>query len=123
LFAHVTPAFPDGRLSTHPTSGTGIEPGTNGKDAVMSAPNTVPRLSAATLPTLRPDIDLPRYDRAQVQVGIVHFGVGGFHRAHQATYLHRLMQHGEALDYGICGVGLLPGDARMRDVLHAQDGL
>ena len=89
----------------------------------MSAANTIPQLSAATLPELDPDIDVPRYDRAQLQVGIVHFGVGGFHRAHQATYLHRLMQRGEALDYGICGVGLLPGDARMRDVLHAQDGL
>ncbi|WP_375496826.1 mannitol dehydrogenase family protein [uncultured Jatrophihabitans sp.] len=89
----------------------------------MTASNTVPQLSAASLPELAPDIDAPCYDRTKVQVGIVHFGVGGFHRAHQATYLHRLMQRGQALDYGICGVGLLAGDARMRDVLHSQDGL
>ena len=40
-----------------------------------------------------------------VTTGIVHFGVGGFHRAHQAMYLDRLMDTGEALDWGICGVG------------------
>jgi mannitol 2-dehydrogenase len=56
-------------------------------------------------------------------VGIVHIGVGGFHRAHEAMYLDRLMNEGRALDWGICGLGLLPGDARMRDALVAQDGL
>jgi mannitol 2-dehydrogenase len=53
----------------------------------------------------------------------VHFGVGGFHRAHQAMYLDSLMNDGTALDWGITGVGLLPGDRRMHDVLHAQDCL
>ena len=53
----------------------------------------------------------------------MHFGVGGFHRAHQAMYLDTLMNHGKALDWGITGVGLLPGDKRMHDVLHAQDCL
>src|SRR5947209_7944266 len=89
----------------------------------MSAERDVPRLAAAVLPQLRPGVGRPGYARSAVRVGIVHFGVGGFHRAHQAHYLHRLMQGGEALDFGICGVGLLPGDARMRDVLQAQDGL
>ncbi len=55
--------------------------------------------------------------------GIVHFGVGGFHRAHEAMYLDRLMDTGEGLDWGICGVGVMPFDLRMRDVLTAQDGL
>ena len=53
----------------------------------------------------------------------MHFGVGGFHRAHQAMYVDALMNDGQALDWGITGVGLLPGDRRMHDVLHAQDCL
>ncbi len=66
---------------------------------------------------------VPSYDRGAVTAGIVHLGVGAFHRAHQASYLDRLMNRGQALDWGICGVGVLPGDARMRDALAAQDGL
>jgi mannitol 2-dehydrogenase len=58
-----------------------------------------------------------------VRIGIVHFGVGGFHRAHQAMYVDRLMNEGVALDWGICGVGVMPGDRRMAEVLAAQDGL
>lgn len=65
----------------------------------------------------------PTYDRSAVTTGIVHFGFGNFHRAHQAMYLDRLMSRGEALDWGICGVGLLPADARMRDAMGAQDNL
>lgn len=55
--------------------------------------------------------------------GIVHFGVGGFHRAHEAMYVDRLLSQGKAQDWGICGVGLLPNDARMRDVMREQDCL
>jgi mannitol 2-dehydrogenase len=68
-------------------------------------------------------VEVPTYDRSQVTTGIVHFGVGGFHRAHQAMYLDTLMNQGEAFEWGITGVGLLPGDKRMHDVLHAQDCL
>jgi mannitol 2-dehydrogenase len=81
----------------------------------------MPPLDAATLDSL--SIPTPAYDRSTVTAGIVHFGVGGFHRAHQAMYLDRLMQAGEGLDWGICGVGVMPFDLRMRDVLAAQDGL
>ncbi|MFI2364754.1 mannitol dehydrogenase family protein [Promicromonospora sp. NPDC019610] len=70
-----------------------------------------------------PAVSLPPYDRAGVRVGIVHLGVGGFHRAHQALAVDELLRRGEARDWGICGVGLLPGDAAMRDALRAQDGL
>ena len=70
-----------------------------------------------------PAVSLPPYDRTGVRVGIVHLGVGGFHRAHQALAVDELLRRGEARDWGICGVGLLPGDAAMRDALHAQDGL
>ena len=68
-------------------------------------------------------IPAPSYDRSDATVGIVHFGVGNFHRAHQAMYLDRLMEQGEGLDWGICGVGVLPHDAAMRDAMRAQDCL
>ena len=80
-------------------------------------------LSTGTLGSLDGDVQVPTYDRGAATVGIVHVGVGGFHRAHEAMYVDRLMEQGEALDWGICGVGVLPGDRRMRDVLTAQDGL
>jgi len=66
---------------------------------------------------------LPDYDRNAITTGIVHFGLGNFHRAHQAMYLDRLMSQGKALDWGICGVGVMPSDQRMRDVMKAQEGL
>jgi mannitol 2-dehydrogenase len=65
----------------------------------------------------------PTYDRDAVRTGIVHIGVGAFHRAHQALYLDRLMEAGGSLDWGICGVGVLASDAAMRDALHDQDCL
>jgi mannitol 2-dehydrogenase len=68
-------------------------------------------------------VPVPEYDRSRVRTGIVHIGVGAFHRAHQAMYVDRLLSAGSAQDWGICGVGVLPADARMRDVLGRQDGL
>jgi mannitol 2-dehydrogenase len=53
----------------------------------------------------------------------VHIGVGNFHRAHQAWYLHRLMQEGAAQDWAIVGAGVRPYDAAMREKLLAQDCL
>ena len=80
-------------------------------------------LSAATLSSLPVEVPRPAYDRDRVSIGIVHIGVGGFHRAHQAMYLDRLMNDGQALDWGICGVGVMPSDRRMAEVMAAQDGL
>ncbi|MCW2713872.1 MAG: mannitol dehydrogenase-like protein [Frankiales bacterium] len=82
-------------------------------------PDGVP-LRAATVADL--PLPQPSYDRSQVTVGIVHLGVGGFHRAHEAVFVDRLLSAG-ATDWGICGVGTQPADRRMRDVLRAQDGL
>ncbi|MBJ8347152.1 mannitol dehydrogenase family protein [Antrihabitans sp. YC2-6] len=65
----------------------------------------------------------PTYDRDKVEVGIVHFGVGGFHRAHQAMYVDRLLEKGLARDWGICGVGVMPADRKMKEVMESQDGL
>ncbi|WP_382308595.1 mannitol dehydrogenase family protein [Herbiconiux sp. UC225_62] len=62
-----------------------------------------------------------RFDRAAVTPGILHFGFGAFHRAHQAAYLNALMNEGLALDWGIVGVNVLPQDQRMHEVMLAQD--
>src|SRR5690606_4782929 len=77
----------------------------------------------ATQPPARDGaVGLPPYDRTGLHAGIVHLGVGGFHRAHQALALDELLRRGEARDWAICGVGLLPGDSAMRDALVPQDG-
>jgi mannitol 2-dehydrogenase len=81
----------------------------------------VPSLNQANLASL--SVPTPQYDRSAVTTGIVHFGVGGFHRAHQAMYLDRLMNDGKALDWGICGVGVMPFDAKMKQVMDQQDCL
>jgi mannitol 2-dehydrogenase len=88
----------------------------------MSDPVPQP-LNARTLAYWRERVPAPAYDRDLVTPGVVHFGVGGFHRAHQAMYLDRLMNEGQALDWGICGVGVMPADRKMKEVLEAQDGL
>jgi mannitol 2-dehydrogenase len=61
------------------------------------------------------------YDRAAVSVGIVHLGVGNFHRSHQANYVDQLLRLGDGKIWGITGVGVLPMDAGMRDALRSQD--
>jgi mannitol 2-dehydrogenase len=80
-------------------------------------------LSADTLGQLDAAVAVPRYDRRQVTAGIAHISVGNFHRSHQAMYIDTLMNGGAALDWGICGIGLQPSNAAMRDVMAAQDGL
>lgn len=81
------------------------------------------RLNAGALSELKDTVTVPKYPLEQRRVGIVHFGVGGFHRAHQAMYLDALMNAGQDLDWAICGVGLMPHDQLMRDVMADQDGL
>jgi mannitol 2-dehydrogenase len=66
-------------------------------------------------------IPVPTYDRSVLRPRILHLGVGGFHRAHLALYVHELAAAGS--DWGIRGFGLLPGDLRMRDALAPQDYL
>lgn len=80
-------------------------------------------LTNAALSALPAEVARPTYDRSQVTVGIMHLGVGGFHRAHMAMTLNRLMNQGEAMDWGICGVGLLPHDKKIADILQSQDCL
>ncbi len=80
-------------------------------------------LSTATLDALPDEVARPRYDRSVLTAGIVHIGVGGFHRAHQAMALDSLMNAGLAADWAICGVGLLPGDQKLQTVFEQQDCL
>lgn len=81
-------------------------------------------LSRAALRDLDPRIAVPAYDPAAVTAGIVHLGLGGFHRAHMARYTHALMNRGGGgLGWGIVGAGLLPSDRRVADALEPQDGL
>ena len=79
------------------------------------------KLNASTLKSLPASIKRPTYDRSQLTAGIVHIGLGNFHRAHQSWYLHRLMEAGLAHDWGIIGAGVRAGDADMRARLLSQD--
>lgn len=81
------------------------------------------RLTNASLNSLPESVQRPTYDRSKIKAGILHFGVGAFHRSHQALALDQLMAQGKANDWGIIGVGLLPGDSKMRDALKPQDCL
>ena len=78
-------------------------------------------LTSATLRRLAPEVQTPAYDRSKIVPRMIHVGVGGFHRAHQAVYTDDLLA-GDS-DWGYCGVGLLKHDARIRDAMRSQDCL
>jgi len=81
-------------------------------------------LNRANLSRLRAPVHVPAYDVARVTPGIVHLGLGGFHRAHMARYTHDLLDRDpNSRGWAIIGAGLLPGDRRMHDSLTPQDGL
>ena len=81
------------------------------------------KLAMSQLAGLRPDIAVPAYDRAALSHGIVHVGLGNFHRAHQAVYLDDLFNKGLDHDWAITGAGVRAPDAGMREKLAAQDYL
>ncbi|WP_347309896.1 mannitol dehydrogenase family protein [Defluviimonas sp. SAOS-178_SWC] len=80
-------------------------------------------LTASALGKLPKGVSGPGYDRSQLTAGILHVGVGNFHRAHMAVYLDRLFGTGEGYDWAILGAGVRSGDAAMRERLAAQDWL
>jgi mannitol 2-dehydrogenase len=80
-------------------------------------------LAANTMAEVSRHAAVPRYDRSQLMAGIVHIGVGNFHRAHQAVYLDDLFNLGEGHDWALIGAGVRPADAGMREKLKAQDWL
>lgn len=80
-------------------------------------------LNEKSLWQLSSEVLTPRYDRTAVTNGIVHISVGGFHRSHQALYLDNYLEKHPDSGWGICGVGLLEYDRKMRDALRQQDCL
>lgn len=68
-------------------------------------------------------LKVPAYNRNELRCGIVHIGVGGFHRAHQALVVQNLLQAGGNEDWGICGIGLRKEDRNIAEVFHKQDCL
>ena len=87
-----------------------------------STHNAIP-LTQQTLSQLPAELHPPQYDRSKVKAGIVHVGVGGFHRSHEAYYTDELLRSGGGLQWGICGVGLREADRKMAGVLRSQDCL
>src|ERR1700749_1911238 len=81
-------------------------------------------LSRRPLSRLPGAVSRPAYDLAAVRPGIVHLGLGGFHRAHMARFTHDLMTwRPDAAQWGIVRAGLLPTDSALHDALAAQDRL
>ncbi|UMB61219.1 mannitol dehydrogenase family protein [Lutibacter sp. A80] len=68
-------------------------------------------------------IACPKYNRSDIKTGIVHVGIGGFHRAHEAFYTDQLLHDESVKDWGICGVALLDFDTKIYNTLKEQDGL
>lgn len=81
------------------------------------------KLSLANLEQIKETAGVPSYPRSALKAGIVHFGVGNFHRAHQAVYLDELFNAGRDHDWAIIGAGVLPSDEAMRAKLESQDFL
>jgi fructuronate reductase len=78
------------------------------------------RLSSATLGAVAAGIARPEYDRDAQATGIVHIGIGAFHRAHQAWYTDRAMAAG-GRDWAITGVSMR--SPSVAQAMNPQDGL
>ena len=81
------------------------------------------KLDTETLDGLDSRVARSAYDRSALSHGIVHVGLGNFHRAHQAVYLDDLFATGRDHDWAITGAGVRAPDGRMREALKAQDCL
>ncbi|MBJ7881252.1 mannitol dehydrogenase family protein [Gelidibacter salicanalis] len=81
------------------------------------------KLNQKNLAEIATRIPCPTYDRSKIKTGIVHVGIGGFHRAHEALYTDQLLHDPSVTDWGICGVALLDFDTKIYNILKEQDGL
>lgn len=81
------------------------------------------KLSKSALSQLPANVAVPGYRQADLTAGIIHFGIGNFHRAHQAVYLDDLFNAGSDHDWAIVGAGVLASDETMRQKLREQDWL
>ena len=80
------------------------------------------KLNQNNLAEIANRVTCPTYNRNTIKTGIVHVGIGGFHRAHEAFYTDELLQKGTK-NWGICGVALLDFDTKIYNTLKEQDGL
>ena len=81
------------------------------------------KLNNKNLSLLPDEVIKPGYDRSKIKTGIVHIGVGGFHRSHQAFYTDEFLKLTGETSWGICGISLLDKDLDMYNALVQQDGL
>lgn len=81
------------------------------------------KLNYQKLDALPNKVQKPNYKRESLTPGIIHIGVGNFHRAHQAMYMHKLFNAGVAHDWAILGAGIKSYDEVMRNKLEQQDWL
>jgi len=81
------------------------------------------KLSLVDLDNLPPSVAGPKYRRSDLTPGILHFGVGNFHRAHQAVYLDDLLNAGVDRDWALVGAGVFEGERAGREKLASQDFL
>ena len=88
-----------------------------------SLDNQLLLLNESNLEAIQKTILKPNYIRSNLSAGILHIGVGNFHRAHLSWYLHRLMQKDLAKDWAIIGSGITEYDVNMRERLQVQDYL
>ena len=81
------------------------------------------KLNNTNLSAISERVSTPQYDRSKVKTGIVHVGIGGFHRAHEAFYTDELLHDPTGTQWGICGIALLDFDTKIYNTLKEQDGL
>ncbi len=81
------------------------------------------QLNNQNLSSIHRGITCPNYNRSKIKTGIVHIGVGGFHRSHQAYYIHQLLADNQNTEWGICGIGLREADKNIAHVFEKQNCL
>ena len=81
------------------------------------------KLNSKNLSLLSGEVPIPSYDRSVIKTGIVHIGVGGFHRAHEAFYTDQVLERQNMKNWGICGIAMLENDRKIFETLADQDGL
>ena len=92
-------------------------------DAAIQNEMVPVRLSDENLSSLPDGVSTPGYDRSRLSPGILHIGLGNFHRAHQAIYLDRLFATGRDLDWAIAGASVRAADNAIRSDLAKQGWL
>ncbi|MDP0491107.1 MAG: mannitol dehydrogenase family protein [Verrucomicrobiota bacterium JB023] len=88
-----------------------------------SSPGKPVRLNQWNLERLPIAFKVPGYDRDRLTAGILHIGLSGFQRSHEAVYTDDYLEASGNLEWGICGVGLNESDRKIADVLQRQDFL